>query len=278
MSDKRTRVNLRREREKAGHSLEQVSRGARIPLRYIEALETGNIRLVKKGPQLGAFKKQYLQFLGLPENAKLRFRASERTRARRTKSKPSGQTKTITTTSTNPLPRLNFAQVMVSVFVLMMITLLGLKVISSLIDRHITANKVMESLAATQPAPKSPQKSTTDNPPNLLNVLHSAIAVKEAIASSTHRELPSPPPTAPPGLSIRASDHAAAKITVDGISMFEGKMPVRKLMAFDYERKIEIWTNHIGKVDIRQAGSRIRPQGAYNGSRRLVFVRDRSDL
>ena len=72
------KVNLREERESRGLSIRDVSHQARIPVHYLEALETGIVPQKLRGPILLSYKKKYLKFLRLPQEAKLRFRSTKK--------------------------------------------------------------------------------------------------------------------------------------------------------------------------------------------------------
>ena len=278
MKDNRPRINLRDERERKGLQIEQISQQARIPLRYIEALETGNISAVKKGPQLLAFKKQYLEFLGLPLNAKLRFRTKKK---RRPQSKKRSLTRTITTTSTHPLPRPSLLKLMASAFVVIMIMLLSMKMFSSMIDKSNRAakfqpTKAVDSTPATAKAEKTPAEEKQGT---LSSILQAALTTNTAKAATKEVEKKTIPQ-----FSIRAIGHASARIVVDGEVVFpeegsrSGKLVPGRKQSFDFAHKIELWTNRIDKIDVRHNGDRIIPQGSYNGERRMVFVKNRADL
>jgi transcriptional regulator with XRE-family HTH domain len=60
---------LREARERRGLSVEQVAREARIPQRYVEALEKGDLSVFGRGPFASGYTRQYRKFLGLPEVA-----------------------------------------------------------------------------------------------------------------------------------------------------------------------------------------------------------------
>jgi len=71
---KRQRIHLRTERRKKGLSAHQVYEKTKIPLRYIEALETGNMDSVQKGSRLLEARMRYLNLLGLPLDSKISFK------------------------------------------------------------------------------------------------------------------------------------------------------------------------------------------------------------
>ena len=72
-SKKRKRVHLRTERKKRGWSSRYVYEQTKVPLRYIEALETGNMESVQKGSRLLEARMRYLTLLKLPLDSKITF-------------------------------------------------------------------------------------------------------------------------------------------------------------------------------------------------------------
>lgn len=60
-------VDLKDARTKAGLSVEEASKRTRIPQRYLEALEKGDLSVFPPGPFLSGYTKQYRAFLGLPD-------------------------------------------------------------------------------------------------------------------------------------------------------------------------------------------------------------------
>lgn len=60
---------LREARERRGLSVDEVARQARIPARYVEALEKGDLSVFGRGPFANGYTRQYRKFLNLPEVA-----------------------------------------------------------------------------------------------------------------------------------------------------------------------------------------------------------------
>jgi cytoskeletal protein RodZ len=58
---------LRRERERRGLAYEDVARLARIPARYVKALEENDLQTLPAGPFRNGYRRQYLEFLELDE-------------------------------------------------------------------------------------------------------------------------------------------------------------------------------------------------------------------
>ena len=75
---KRQRVHLRTERRKRGWSAKDIYEQTKIPLRYIEALETGDMSGVQKGSRLLEARMRYLNMLELPLDSKITFKSTQR--------------------------------------------------------------------------------------------------------------------------------------------------------------------------------------------------------
>lgn len=61
--------DYREARERAGLSLDDVAAKTKIPVKWLEALESGNTGAFPPGPFLGGYSRQYRAFLGLGEAA-----------------------------------------------------------------------------------------------------------------------------------------------------------------------------------------------------------------
>lgn len=58
---------LREARERRGLSVEEAAKQTRIPPRYVEALEKGDLSVFGRGPFAAGYTRQYRKFLGLPD-------------------------------------------------------------------------------------------------------------------------------------------------------------------------------------------------------------------
>lgn len=58
---------LRDARARAGISIQEAAQRTRIPAKYLDALEKGDLAMFPPGPFLGGYTRQYRRFLGLPE-------------------------------------------------------------------------------------------------------------------------------------------------------------------------------------------------------------------
>ena len=62
----RPRSDLRRARKRRGLTLDDVAHQARIPRRYVVALERGDVNVLPHGRFRSGYHRQYRSFLGLP--------------------------------------------------------------------------------------------------------------------------------------------------------------------------------------------------------------------
>ena len=240
------RVNLRLERERVGLEIEDVANQARIPLRFVEFLETGDRSRVETGPYLLAYKKQYLRFLGLPTNATLYFKVKER----RTSSKTKGKTKTITTTGF--IPTTSSQQLITYSVVIAMLFVIGLRAISTFIDKTNWGKGDVTENAALSTAGTSgiPTTTSASNEPEL---------VKNA------------------RVTIRARENVFVDVTTDGqIRSMELEAGDKEYL--DFYGRLDLWTKSINQLDIYYNGKRVEPQGSLTRERTLVFATNKQNL
>ena len=255
----RPRVNLREERLRRGYSIEDIAERARIPMRVIEALETGDVTGVQKGPLLLGYKRQYLRLLRLPENAKLIFRQPGlgESLGRELGQRLKTLTKTNTTTSHFPAP--NLAKLTASSVLITAAIILGLKGVSNVIDPP----KTVES---TPIAVETQEESTS-----LLTTLSDIFTRSEPVPEKKEASLPR--------FGIRPLSNVSVKITVDGQVAHKGIMKsARKFKKFEFEKRLEFWTEDMSSLKLSYNDRLIQPQGDISGSRKLVFAIDKSDL
>ena len=60
-------ISLLKEREKRGLTLEEVAKSTKIKIDFISAIEKGEYHKLPKGAYVQGFVRNYIQFLGLPE-------------------------------------------------------------------------------------------------------------------------------------------------------------------------------------------------------------------
>ena len=117
---------LRRERERRGLTHDDVARLARIPARYVKALEEGDFTALPAGPFRNGYRRQYLEFLELDEQDLI---ATERA----------------------PAPELPALKLALGGFAVTAILVVGLRVGASALDWIERPAATQE--AAAQPAP-----------------------------------------------------------------------------------------------------------------------------
>ena len=128
-------VDLRATRERLGLSLDQASAQARIPARYLAAMESGDRDTLPPGPFRQGYQRQYLEFLGLDPEAEVADKPAE----------SSEPTQTITVALEEaPLGRL-----VMSGFVLTMVVVLLLRVLFELSDVAAESANPMSATGTT---------------------------------------------------------------------------------------------------------------------------------
>lgn len=275
----RPRINLRFEREERGLSIEQVAEEARIPFRYIEALETGDLNKVQRGPYLRSFKQQYLRYLGLPTNAVLYFKMQPKPRKQK-KMPKRHQTTTSTTTTIFYGP--SFGRLMASSAIIAIIIVLGLRITSAFVDKrktrkaqHTTQKETTEKKEpklATKEKAVPKEKKTAKRKKDLLFALETFISASPP-EDPTTRALPA----GKSSLSLQSRLPLKAEIVVDDKEE-QLQLKPNKEKNYEFGKRLEFSAKSIDHLRISYNGNRIKPQGSLTKERKLVFVQDRQDL
>lgn len=141
-------IDLRHEREARGLSLDDVAERARIPRRYIAAMEQGDTATLPPGPFLRGYRRQYLEFLDLPPDAITTLDEVVPPEPEAPAALPvysaSDLSQTFPVAAELPVGKLVVAGVLLCVVVLM-----GLRVGAVLIEERATAGDAVPVVAAT---------------------------------------------------------------------------------------------------------------------------------
>ena len=251
------KVNLREERESRGLSIRDVSHQARIPVHYLEALETGIVPQKLRGPILLSYKKKYLRFLHLPQEAKLRFRSTKKKLS--SPASTAGRTRTLLTTTTNGIRQPSTLQSMGIGFALAVGCILCLKFLSTIFDRPAEAVETPASSIATS----SVQDSTW-----LSDFFQKTAPISEAKADEPEQEESST-------VSLYASDSTKVQFYCDDEVLFRGflKPGKKHLQTCHFEKKVSVWIQDISRVRVFFNNRSLRPMGPQDTARTLTFER-----
>lgn len=111
-------IHLRAERERQNLSLDEAAARARIPVRYVDALERGDEEILPAGAFRSAYQRQYLDSLGIDPNSPVVVPLPEEP----------------TMTTTTQLDEMPLARLVVAGFLLTMAIVLSLRVASEFTD------------------------------------------------------------------------------------------------------------------------------------------------
>jgi cytoskeletal protein RodZ len=264
-----TKVNLRQERELRNISVKELSHQARIPIQFIEALETGIIPQKLRGPILLSYKKKYLLFLDLPQDSKLRFRTTKRKIA---PSRSGHRTRTILTTTTNGIRQPSTIQSMAIGFSLAVICVVSLKLLSSVLEStskqeiastQVTAEPIKKESAETDK--KYTQSSLKSS--WLDDFVTQTVSLSEAHAAENKQEDYS-------SLSLYATDETKVRFYCDSKLLHSGflKRGKKHLQNCKFNEEVSIWIKDISRVKIYFNKRLIRPMGPQDTPRTLNFT------
>lgn len=132
---------LRHERERRGLTLDEVAEGARIPRRYLVALEEDDTATLPPGPFLRSYRRQYLTWMGIDPDAWTEAHAPAASPGELSPiDHDPGSADEPTATATIPrVDELPVARLVVLGFLLTLAIVLGLRVSSRLVDREAAA-------------------------------------------------------------------------------------------------------------------------------------------
>lgn len=249
-------VSLRAERERQGLSLDEVAAHARIPIRYLAALERGDEGVLPPGPFQRGYQRQYLEFLGFdPETAVL---PPQEPLEDEPEEDPTSETLTITAALEDvPLWRLAFAG-----FVLTTLVVLALRVIATLLGPTLPPEATAAAVDAAATLSDLGEADAVGGAPEAGEGAGEGQGQGSADAASL--------PLA--RLRIRAVEDTRLRTAVDGVESFEGRLPAREFIDLEGSEKIEVWAEDLTNVLIHYNGEHIEPLGAISSSRKLVFV------
>ena len=268
-----SKVNLREERENRNISIRDVSNKAKIPVQYIEALETGIVPQKLRGPILLSYKKKYLKFLRLPLDSKLRFKTKNRKLPASTNSRY--RTKTILTTTTNGIKQPSTLQSMAIGFTIAVICIASLKLISTVLDTQTSTPKKVE--IKKQKSAITQIKTSEKNSPATTSWLDSFFQTTVNDAQAAERNDSIDTEVVPEGgrLSITAKEETKVRMYCDSSLKYTGFLQKGKdyTQLCTFQEDASIWVQDVSRVKIAFNNRYVRPMGPQDTARTLNFSR-----
>ena len=267
MAEKRLHINLREERIKRDYSLQDISIRTNIPLPHLEALETGIVPQKLRGRKLGTYKRLYLEFLGFPIDAKLRFKMKspkyEKTNTRRTR------------TSTTASQKIEHPSTMKAIGAGLALAgaMLGILKITSFVSEQNPTLFVDSSEERNekneQPILEDLAGSSLKSPiPSLL-----APAISTAISTAQAEELPE---VIQKGLFknqliVVASDRTKIEVHCDGRVLASRRLNPSDTIVCQYNHEASVFIHDLSRVKIENNERFIHPMGPLSKGRKLTF-------
>jgi hypothetical protein len=142
-------INLKEEREGLHLSREQLSQQARIPLDYVQALETGVYKNLQRGQNSEKYKKRYLHFLDLPSTTEIV------TPVPSVSPRKMGFIHTITTNSFDMSHRMTLTKVVMAAMIVVVFIVSVLKFVSVISEQSDKQSAIVQVPSSIAAAPKS---------------------------------------------------------------------------------------------------------------------------
>ncbi len=250
-------VALRATRRRRGLRRSEVARQARIPARYIMALEDGDVGMLPEGSFRDTYRRQYMAFLGMPplvgdvEIGPAHSESEEEDLAELSRS-----TATIPRGEDLPIGRL-----VVAGFAFTLLTLLGLRVASLLLDTpevvEIGAAPVAVAMNAVVPTPVPKPVGPAPEP-------EPEVSADEALV-----------PPAPVGsmvVRVRAIEPVRVVARAGGELQHTGFVKPGTVLSVASDDEISLHIADLTRVTVYLNDERIEPLHNLSKGRRLVFV------
>lgn len=261
-------ASLRELRQQRGLSQEAVSRECRIPLPFLQAIEEGDPSAVPEGPFFDAYRLRYLRYLGLEDEPRSRPRPILGPRASEEPDEAEG---TRTRTITRQYDSVPLLRLVVAGFLVTFAGILGLKLVSGLVDRRLPEPRpgevvlVPEGPAATV---EEPAIAAVEAPPA------GKAEEKTKAAAAARTLLPPRAPGAPMRVNLRAIEPVQVRIELDGTTVYDGEMKMGETHDFHGAREVAVDAADLTRLQVHLDGQRIDPLGSLSQRRRLVFLRE----
>lgn len=246
---------MRQARRRRGLKRSEVARQARIPARYIAALEEDDLGALPEGTFRSTYRRQYMAFLGMPPLYEdIDDEAVPEAFLDEPDMEFSASTATIPRGEEIPVGRL-----VITGFALTLVTVLALKVGSLLVDSEsfvevgaapvaAAMNSVVptEAPAKTGPAPVPPEEAA-DEP---------------AVAAPLPGQV----------VRVRAIEPVRIEAWAGDTLTHRGRLRAGKVLELQSEETIAVAIGDLTRVRVSLDGERIEPLHNLSNRRRLVFV------
>lgn len=240
---------LRDAREKLGLTLEEVERGTRIRVRYLEAMEKGDFDYLPSTVQARGFLRNYAEFLGLDRDAILLTFAET---VQRRSAGPPASVRTRPIQRQEPVrPSLRRRWFSSDLAVTLLLVAFILAMLGWGVSRIVAALRVEDE--TLQEAAELVQPSATAT-----IALSTPVFAEPGISSPPEVEAATAAPTQPllPGLvdtvriRVVAEQRVLLVVRVDGVEAFNGRMAPGDVQDFLGETSVEILTSSAGGIRV----------------------------
>jgi cytoskeletal protein RodZ len=246
---------MRQARRRRGLKRSEVARQARIPARYIAALEEDDLGALPEGTFRSTYRRQYMAFLGMPPLYEdIDDEAVPEVFVDEPDMEFSASTATIPRGEEIPVGRL-----VITGFALTLVTVLALKVGSLLVDS--------ESFVEVGSAPVAAAMSS---------VVPTEAPAKTGPAAAPPEEAADEPAAAAalPGqvVRVRAIEPVRIQAWAGDTLTHRGMLRAGKVLELQSEETIAVAIGDLTRVRLSLDGERIEPLHNLSNRRRLVFV------
>ena len=271
-------VYLRQERQRRGLRREDIKTGARIPLKYITMLETGQYpeqiddQLKAK---IKAYRKAYLRYLGLPSNARLKLKKQSTIAA-------AVQEVTSIFSKTDSLPQSGFFKTLIYSFI-------GIVFVLSLVQGISAVFKNQDQQTLDLQSQNIEDEKDAEEPPQAKDII-GKMPIQKSFMDWLLRNLSTTPTTQAesqngalrPNVKIRILEPVHLKVVIDGRLDFKRFVnPIQNTLdrefSWEYGQEVSITVNDISSVAIQHNDHSVEPMGDVGSRRTITFRNKRID-
>jgi cytoskeletal protein RodZ len=275
-SKNRPFVNLKTERQKRGLRKDDIRSGAQIPLKYIAMLETGQYP-ESPSPQfkskIKSYRKSYLRYLGLPSNARLKFKKQSTLAA-------AVQEVTNIFSKTDALPQSGFLKTFLYSFIGIVLLLSLMRGITAIISNQaIEADMVTTELVQQEDSMEAKQnEALSQSKSPILQGLNGLLAffqtpkttdtqeTKQIAAAGANQKSIEMRILEPIYLEVQKDGQTTLKRFVNPI-----KDAADKEFEWDYANELSLIVSDISSIAIKHNGQMVEPMGHVGTSRTITF-------